>query len=385
MVVVLCVMSGFESALKKRLFDSQVHVLVLPQEAGFLDSATLSSDLQKWAVFPGVKSVEPVLQTEVVVKEVQRKLKTNAPSFSAQRISGALLKGVSPAHWARLSRNLNADEKISEGQEMGGNHLLIGQELSFELGVTAGDQVILVSPLESEASDTPLGAVPQVKTFFIEGVYNADGAEQESQEIFAPVNAVESFLRKKEIFSQVELRVEHPDDAIRVADVLKRDLASTYRVKSWSELNSHLFWSLKLERMAMICVLVFLILVASFSIVTTLSISIAEKGRSLGIMRALGATQKQIRNIVLWQGMGIGLVGILGGGGLGLVTCLVLQKTNFIEMPDVYYDKTLPVEIRPSVFLLVIVAVFFVVLFSSMLPLRQIKKVSAMATIRAQR
>jgi lipoprotein-releasing system permease protein len=350
MVVTLSVMSGFETELKGRLFDAETHVLLEPRD-GYLDSTKPWGQLIREAS-TRVNDVFPVLQTEVILR-------------AGQKVGGAVFKGLGTEQMDWLQQRVTEWAPEEFKKRSSSAKIFIGQEMAFNLAAVAGDEVTLVSPVEA---DGPFGAVPRVKKFFVEGIYKTGVPEQELHVVFGAHGDVESFLRSSGVLSQVEVRVKSFDDAESVAAAIRKTVDSSVEVRSWQELNAHLFRSLKLERAAMFCILIFIVIVASFNIVSTLTMMVVEKKRSLSILRAIGATPRQVASIFLWEGLTIGLVGTAVGAAVGLLICHLLRRYPIIELPDVFYDRSLPVVIDPVSLMAITMSALFVVLLASLVP-----------------
>ena len=113
-------------------------------------------------------------------------------------------------------------------------------------------------------------------------------------------------------------------------------------------MNANLFAALQLERFGMFIVLLMVILVGSFSIITSLVMLVMEKTKDIAILMSMGATASGVRRIFMLQGAIIGAVGTSIGYVLGIVLALLLKKYQFIELPPgVYMMDTLPVIIDP--------------------------------------
>ena len=169
-----------------------------------------------------------------------------------------------------------------------------------------GDQVTFISPTETEG---PLESVPRLKRYVIEGIYHSGMAEQELHTVFATEGAVRSFLRRQDAVTQWEISVKDFEKAPEVAREVQR-LAPQFKSLDWIQLNSHLFASLRLERVSMFIILAFIIVVASFNIVTTLTLMVLEKKREISILKAMGARHGQVAAIFLAEGILIGGVGV---------------------------------------------------------------------------
>jgi lipoprotein-releasing system permease protein len=386
MVVVLSVMDGFEAELKKRLMSSDLHVLITPTtevegfEQGFVPkSAIADAKIQSFMLaHPEVESFWPMVTAEAILR-------------AGKKMAGIVVKGTTPGRLAKLKSQATeqADERLlmqqhpeagqgapGEGARLPG--LWLGQELAFELGVIPGDVVSLVSPIEMEG---PLSSVPRMRRFVIEGIYHSGLPEQELHHVFATDAAVRSFLRRADVLSQWEVSVKDFDQAPNVAAAI-REVFPGFQVRDWMQMNSHLFASLRLERIAMFVILIFIIVVASFNIVTTLTLMVLEKKREISILRAMGARAGQVAAIFLWEGVLIGVGGVGGGVALAWIVCSALRRYEFIQLPDIYYDRTLPVTFDPVYYALVSISALLIVLFVCLYPSRRAAQLNPLDGIR---
>ena len=142
----------------------------------------------------------------------------------------------------------------------------------------------------------------------------------------------------------MEIRFQNPDDFVEIE---KNFEAKGLRVESWAERNSALFYSLKMERILMTVFLSLTLLVGSFSIITVLVMLGTQKRRDMGLLMALGLSPQRTRGLIarigfLLSGLGVG-IGLI----LGLGFTYVLDNYSFIQLPDIYYDTTIPVKIDP--------------------------------------
>jgi lipoprotein-releasing system permease protein len=379
MIVVLSVMDGFEAATKARLMSSDLHVLVTPtpQVDGFENGFVPRESLERTGVpefiknDPRVESFWPIVSTEAILK-------------SGRKVTGVLFKGVTEERLKRLKSQMveSADPQMLVRREGAGTtryqSVYIGQELANEMGLIPGDDVTFISPTETEG---PLESVPRLKRYVIEGVYHSGLAEQELHTVFASEGAVRSFLRRQDAVSQWEVSVKEFERAPEVAREIQAK-APQFKVQDWIQLNAHLFASLRLERVSMFIILAFIVIVASFNIVTTLTLMVLEKKREISIMKAMGARHGQVAAIFLAEGILIGGVGVGGGLLLGLVLCSILHRYEFITLPDIYYDRTLPVTFDPKYYVLVALCAVLIVLAACLYPSRRAARLNPLDGIR---
>jgi lipoprotein-releasing system permease protein len=381
MIVVLSVMDGFESELKKRMMSSDLHILIQPKQEvtgfdrGFVPGDSLSpalvASMSKDVTYP-ILSFSPVVSTEAILK-------------TGRKVSGIVLKGVPDERLLRLkSQIVEAVEPQQLVLRRQGEETLklpgifLGQELAYEMGLIPGDQVTLISPTEFEG---PVEGIPRLKRYAVEGIYHSGLPEQELHTVFARQTAVYSFLRKSGVVSQWEITVGDFSQAPEIASHI-RESAPQFRVQDWVQMNSHLFASLKLERLSMFVILAFIIIVASFNIVTTLTLMVLEKKREISILKAMGARNGQVAAIFLAEGALIGGVGVGGGMLFGLLICAGLKRYEFITLPDIYYDRTLPVTFDPKYYVVVSLCALLIVLAACLYPSRRAAKLDPLEGIR---
>lgn len=377
MIIVLSVMDGFESELKKRLMATEIHLVVSPMGGGYVNRVEdgwkdLMAQLSK---VPDVDSVWEVVATDTI-------LKTERQDKKLHRTMGLTLKGVSEQKLARL-KIVESSEKSQLFEQEGPDQVrlpgvYLGEELARELSIIPGDRVLMISPTEMEGA---LSSVPRMKRFVVEGIYSAGLPEHELSQAFAKEGDVRSFLRKADVVSEVEISLRHFEKAPDLAAQLSKDLPSL-RVKDWSQLHAALFFSLRLERIAMFIALAFIVLVASFNIVTTLTLMVLEKRREISILRAMGAQSTEVARLFMVEGLLIGGSGIFLGLSLGGIVCLILKRYEVITLPDVYYDRTLPVAFDAQYYLWVAIVAACIVFVACWIPGRKASRVGVLEGIR---
>jgi len=345
LVVVLSVMNGFRADLMSKILGVNSHILVLRYGGAFGDYKKIVKRVDK---LDGVVASTPFIYAQVMAN-------------NSGNVSGALLRGVDPKNAARV---VSFEEMIKEGslasleKDAGGSPpIVVGRELSRQIGIGPGDIVTLLSP---EGKLTPLGRSPNTKRFRVTGIFDSGMYEYDASMVFVSLKEAQDFLAMGDRVTGLEVRVDDIYESDKIAKQIQADLGYPYWTKDWKVMNRSLFSALKLEKVTMFVILTMIVLVGALNIISTLVMVVMEKTRDIAILRAMGASAKSIMSIFMLQGLLVGLIGTMAGLASGLGICHLLGKYKFISLPaDVYYISTLPVRVEfVDVWLVALAAVF---------------------------
>jgi lipoprotein-releasing system permease protein len=257
--------------------------------------------------------------------------------------------------------------------------LILGERLAGQLGVFVGSPVQVVSPL---GSPTAIGVIPKVRRFMVSGILATGMSEIDSTLVFMGLADAQKFFDLGDAVTNIEIRVTDVDRAREIAEEIQRRLGFPYFTEDWSRLWPNLFSALQLEKTVYFLVLLLMVLIGAFNIVSTLVMVVMEKKKDIAILRSMGATRESIRNIFLFKGSIIGIVGTILGVLLGFAVCVILDKYGFQLPKDAFLISTVPVRIYLSNFILVASASLLVCLLASLYPARQASKLDPVEIIR---
>ena len=160
-------------------------------------------------------------------------------------------------------------------------------------------------------------------------------------------------------------------------------LGPKYNVQSWYDLHTDLYSVMEIERWVAYIILFLIVGVAAFSIFSSLTLTVFEKQRDIGLLRALGAPVIGIRKIYLYQGTLVGLIGTFSGCAIGLIVVLLQQKFGFFRLDSsVYIIPALPVELRWQDFLSVGLGSMLLTILCALFPSRRAAKVDPAVALR---
>lgn len=380
LIVALAMLSGFEGDLIDKIMGANAHVAIskMPGYAFEKSEVQQATDVAKAA---GAEEVTPFINAEVLVAsdanhdwahlfavdpveapkvyQVLRNLKEGslADLHAQSKGSPRLKPPTEQPDDARVEMEIkNPDGEtrtlklfppkkptIDAPLKLPG--VIIGAKMSKQLHLNVGDSISLVSPMVDEL--TPRGPAPKMVSFRVAGIFAAQTYEIDAHNMYVALDDAQRFL---------ELGTDVSGVAMLFADPLAAEYKSTEMVKalggypfqavSWESRNRNLFLSLKLEKAVAFLILLFVVLVASFSIVNTLTMSVIEKAREIAILKTLGSRNVSIAKIFFVQGATIGILGSLAGGVLGSVIALLLQRFGVYIDPAVYTVDKLPIRLH---------------------------------------
>jgi lipoprotein-releasing system permease protein len=181
----------------------------------------------------------------------------------------------------------------------------------------------------------------------------------------------------------IEVRVGDPWDAPRIGRELEDRLGFPYRSVDWQNQNHGMFAALQLEKLGMGLVIFFVMIVAAFNIVGTLTMLVTDKTREIGILQAMGLPAGSIGRIFLAQGAIIGGIGVAIGLMAGLVVAFVVDRSGWVRIdPSIYFIDRLPVQVEGLDVLVVIAAGLFVAIVATLFPSRAATRLTPVDAIR---
>lgn len=259
-------------------------------------------------------------------------------------------------------------DKPKKQKELPG--ILLGQELARTLNVTVGEVIRGVSPIGGTL--TPMGPAPRVTRFRVAGIFYTGMYEYDTKFAFVTLESAQTLFKMEGIVTGLELSVKNLYKTGPVKKAVRRSLGGgPYRTRDWVEMNSQLFGALQMEKIAMFLILALIVLVASFNIVSTLTMVVLEKAEEIAILKSMGATRGSIMRIFMIEGIVIGMIGTALGLFLGWRTCIFLINHPIRMDQGIYYILNLPVQMNVSDFIAVAIASIAISFLATIYPALQ--------------
>lgn len=369
LITVIAVMDGFDETLIKKMTGTYSHIeIVPPYQMGIQNYEKLVEDVSS---VPGVVAAAPLLRRQAFLQPTT--------GIETQKL-GALILGIDPVQERRVTTVL--DNMIQGKREPGFREIILGNELARRLGVTPGnpeyDTVYAITKLAKTANG-PWAKINQLKVtgIFKSGLYDVD-----SNFGFVSMATMQHIFLLEDEADVVHARVEFPARVSEYARRLSEKLEPFYTVRTWKELSPDFFYALKLEKVVMFIILLLIVVVAAFNIIGTLIMVTTQKTREIGILKSMGASNRNIMRIFLLHGITIGVFGTGMGVLLGMALCFVLKKIKYGLPPAVYGIQTLPVLLKPTTVLIIVACSFILCMIAAVIPAIQASRMDPVEALR---
>lgn len=353
LIVVIAVMSGFDNDLKDKIVGSNPHLIIQGYQP-IVNYEDVRGEIKR---IPGVLDASVYIQSEAFL-------------YNNNRIFGSLVRGVDPRDELKvtgISKYLNNGKFLPDE-----NCAVLGSELLYLLGLNVGDSITMITPLGGKK-------IP----FLISGSFASGMYEYDAHFVFIQLKKAQEIFGFENSVSSIGIKLNNPYRADQLKSRIHERIGFSFLIKSWMDINKNFFSALKLEKATMFIILTLIVLVASFNIIGTLVVMVANKTKDIGILKSIGLSNKRVGRVFTLCGLFIGFIGISLGVLSGIILCILLKKYQFVQLPaDIYYIDKLPVALQWQDVGLIAGAAFFISLFSTVYPAKRAARMNPVEALR---
>jgi lipoprotein-releasing system permease protein len=362
--------SQLQASIIDKTLGSQAHIVMKPPRAENLTSLPGSNTAA--IVQPRAQRLRSIDQWEAVARLAAqtRGVQAVSPILSgagfaarAEANQPIALLGVDPQAYQRIVR---MDKYLTLGRfDVSGANTVIGVELAKDLGVAVGDKIRIIT---MEGRNDLLT---------IAGIFDIGNRDLNRRWVYSSIKMAQSLLDLPGGITEIDLRVTDLFQAERTA--LELQAQTGLSVDSWMQTNAQLLTALKSQSMSNNLIRFFVVLIVAVGIASVLVVSVVQKQKEIGILRAMGATPRRVMSVFLLQGGFYGLLGSALGSGLSLALL------NFFSSFSRNADGTLLIspDIEPSVVAWACALALVVGLLAAALPARRAASMDPVQAIRA--
>jgi len=293
------------------------------------------------------------------------------------------IRGVDPEGIGKVS---GLKDKIVLGSaDLNGedaNGIVLGMALADRLGSVVGDTISVVSPSGVEVALLQMGQ-PLIRRFRVAGIYETNNKDYDSYYAYVNLEAGQTLFGLKKQIDGIEVRFTDLAFADPFKATLEKQFGNQFRILTWFDLHKELYTVMQVERWSAYLILCLIIAVASFNLLGSLTMAVIEKRRDIGILKAMGITNKLVSRIFLLQGLAVGFVGAFFGTALGLAVVYLQKHYHLFPLdPTVYIISAIPVEVRWLDLVVVSFAAIALCLLASRYPAKRAAQLVPVEAIR---
>jgi lipoprotein-releasing system permease protein len=358
LIIVLSVFNGFEGLVVSLYNKFTPDILITPSQ-GKVFSVT-DTQLHQLNNVKGIALISKTLQEKAL-------LKYNDREFIAT------VKGVDENYLKVTSVN----KAVVKGQfilnEGDSDYMVMGAGVKAALAADLDDGLNPISIFLPKRGKTGSGLLPTEaftrKFIFPSGMFSIQ-QDFDYEYVYVPISFMQVALKYDNEITSLELKVKQGSDVREAKEAVASIMGTGFKIKDRIEQDEFLFKVMQTERWAVYAILTFIILIASFNIIGSLSMIVLEKSKDISILKTMGATRQWLMKVFLLEGILSAFIGSVSGIVLGLLLCFVQIKFGFIKLAGsgTFVVNAYPVNIHFPDILLVISTVMVIGLFASIVP-----------------
>lgn len=384
LIIVISVMSGFDHELQAKVFGFNAHLKVVAASNQTMGNHTLIASTV--ASNKNVTGVAPFVVGQVLLE--------TQPAYGQPMFRAPVVRGIDPE--AELTVSTIATNIVQGTFEVSGRGLLIGDSLADSLELRVGDHVAVLSHKQfrqmRDQSEGKNAVAILPDDYEIRGIFDAGHYEFDSLFVISSLANAQRFydLEESDSVHGLTVRITDPFQAGPVARELKQALGPEYWVTTWME-DSPMMMAVMVEKSMMLYLLFFIVIVAAFGITCTLITFVVMKTREVGLLKALGASNRQVMWVFLLQSQIVSILGVLAGLGLGLLA--IAYRNEFLALmrrwtgvqlfpDDIYGFSQLPALILPSDIAIICGGSLVICLLAAAFPARHASRLNPVEALR---
>ena len=327
-VFLTALINGLQANTIDRTLGTQAHIrvqpadeenIILPTPQGTAQLILEDKRAQRLRSINNWQQVRDVLDQLPYISAVSPVISGPAFARRGEAIESVALMGVDPERYQRI---VDLQDSMVDGVfRIASGDALIGRQLARELGMRVGDKLRLDGGQNREV------------VVNVVGIFELGVRELDSRYVYLDMKQTQSLIDLPGAATVIDLTV---DDIFAAEEIAERVARLTgLKVESWMETNAQLMNALRAQRLSTQMISTFVALSVALGIASVLSVSVVQRTREIGILRAMGSSRHQILRVFLIQGALFGLAGSIPGGlaGYGMVAAFNTLGPGLFTVP----------------------------------------------------
>lgn len=367
LVIALSILNGFENTLTQKIMDFDSHIRI--------------SSFRSY--LPDYHAVMPVIKNELLPEgtEVNPYASSIAIISSRKVQEGVSIKGIIPENTSLRIKNNIVEGEFELRSDSLVKQIIIGKKLANKLRIKLHDKVTVFALANNKAPS--LENMPNIQKFIVSGIFESGMAEYDDIYAYVNLNSAQELSNIGDNVTGYDVKVKDITKIDSLTAYLNKNLRYPHYARSIYQEHRNIFTWIDLQKKPIPIVLGLIIIVAVFNIVGTLLMIVLEKTTSIGILKSIGAKRKQIIKIFVYQGIFLGVIGIVLGDLLALILTYIQLEYQIIPIPaSVYFMSSIPVLIKPFDFILISLLTFIMCIIAALIPSYIASKITPISSLR---
>ena len=357
LVVVLSAFNGLEKLVGSMYSSFQPDIKIELKEGKTFHLDSLPAEQIR--AIEGVKFLSPSIEETILLKYKEAQYFVTAKGVTDEFLD---MSGLD-------SMIYDGTLKLKEGNV---NFMVLGYGVADQLNVFLNH---VFEPIKTYAAKRDATVSTQIhEAFNTDLIYPSAifsiNPEFDYQYVVMPYDYTSKLLQQKDRVSSYEIGIEDDENAEKVAELIQSKIPIQYNVKTRYQLNELLYKTNQTEKWITFFILTFILGIASFNMLGSLTVLILEKKKDLHTLSAMGFTRSAMKKTFQLEGM---LISIIGGGGgiaVGLILCLIQQNVGLLKLQEGGVSPYYPIEIQLLDIISVVLIVAVIGFICSWLPTR---------------
>ncbi len=320
LVCVLSVFNGFSSLMGEKLAKLDPQISIAPVQGKVIGNA--DSLLNIINHIDGVEVAQPTIEDQAL-------------AIFGNRQMPVQVKGVTKDY----DKITDIKDIIIDGEysleDSTFNHAILSIGVAANLRTASGyyDMLKIYAPRRNSRMNlaNPSSSF-RTDSLFISSVYQVDQNSYDRDIVYLPISVAKRLFDYDKQATRIEVKLAKNTDETAIINNIQNTIGKNYTVKNRLMQQDSIFKMVNIEKWVTFLLLAFILVIATFNVISTLSLLIIEKDESIRTFRNLGATNQQISRIFVTEGLLISFVGAIGGIIIGIALCLVQQEFGLIKL-----------------------------------------------------
>ena len=358
LIIVLSVFNGLEDLLKSLYINFNPEIKIVSNNSKYFNKN--KDHINKINEIDGVDFVSKVIEDRAIA------------SYNGYEIP-VYIKGVDSSFILQKRLNKNIVEGDFTLKKDNSSYAVIGRGIKYKISLNLKDNFnnLILYSVSPDFSFIPSGIQKQPfnqLSIIPSGVFAIE-QQIDNNYIISSLTFAEKLFEKKNKITALELRVNEKKDNNKIKTEIRNIVGNNYNVLTIEEQHSDLYKILKTEKLIVFIIFSFILIISSFNIFFLLSMHAIDKKRDLSILLSLGLNEKSIKKIFYFESIIISVLGILIGGFLGILLCVLQNEYGLVSLGmETAIIKYYPVKVKFADILMIVSIVFFISIIASIKP-----------------